>query len=139
MLNDLKLDSSLPLSAARKSTSELMANLGINQATRDFVLLNLYKNSSNEFDWRINLDSLQRNLHDVFNFPQENLKNAQFHGDTLFIGGGESDYIQKQDLGRIRENFPNAHFEFIEGAGHLVHVEKPAKFIEVVTKFLNSH
>lgn len=136
ILRNLKIDNSLSLPEARRTTSEQLAKIGVNQATRDFVLLNLVKNSNNVFEWRINVEGLLANVTDVFNFPQKNLA-SKFLGDTLFIGGADSNYIQKKDLGKIRINFPKAEFEFIERAGHLVHVEQPARFIEVVTKFLN--
>lgn len=137
ILRSLKIDDNQSLSQARKDTSEILSKIGLNQATRDFVLLNLVKNSHNAFEWRINLEGLMANVWDVFNFPQKNL-NSKYTGDTLFIAGADSNYIQKKDIGKIKINFPKAEFEFIERAGHLVHVEQPAKFIEVVTKFLNS-
>lgn len=136
ILKDLHIDNSHSLSQARKNTSEILAKLGMNQVTRDFVLLNLVKNATNEFEWRINLEALLNNLSDVFNFPQKNL-GVKYLGETLFIGGADSNYIQKKDIGKIRVNFPKAEFEFIERAGHLVHVEQPARFLAVVTKFLN--
>lgn len=137
VLRDLKLDSSLSLSDGRRAASELLSKIGINQATRDFVLLNLIKNTENAFEWRINLETLIANVKNVFHFPQKNL-NKKFVGDTLFIGGCDSNYIEKKDIGKIKINFPKAKFEFIERAGHLVHVEQPAKFIEVVSGFLNA-
>lgn len=135
-LCDLKLDESLSVSEARRFTSEVLAKIGVNQATRDFVLLNLIKNSENAFEWRINIESLKANIQNVLMFPQKNLS-KKFIGDTLFVGGANSKYIEKKDIGKIKVNFPKAQFEFIEGAGHLVHVEQPAKFIEVVSRFLN--
>lgn len=137
ILRKQKIDNSLSLSEARRTTSEELAKIGFNQATRDFVLLNLIKNAENVFEWRINLDGLMANITDVFNFPQKNLS-TKFLGDTLFIGGADSNYIQKKDIGKIRINFPRAEFEFVERAGHLVHVEQPAKFIELVSAFLNA-
>lgn len=137
VLSELKLDSNLSISEARKSTSEILAKIGVNQATRDFVLLNLIKSPENTFEWRVNVGALKNNIQDVLMFPQKNL-GKKFIGETLFIGGANSRYIEKKDTGKIKVNFPKAQFEFIEGAGHLVHVEQPAKFIEVVTRFLNA-
>lgn len=33
--------------------------------------------------------------------------------------------------------FPKAEFSYVKGAGHWVHSEKPAEFLELVTEFLN--
>lgn len=137
ILRDTKIDGNLSLSEARRTTSEQLSKIGVNQATRDFVLLNLTKNTENAFEWRINIEGLMANILDVFTFPQKSLA-SKFLGDTQFIAGADSNYVQKKDMGKIRINFPKAEFEFIERAGHLVHVEQPARFIEVVTRFLNS-
>lgn len=135
-LCDLKLDPNLTLIEARRFASEVLSKIGVNQATRDFVLLNLVKNAE-AFEWRINIEALKANIQNVLMFPPKNL-NKKFIGETLFIGGASSKYIEKKDIGKIKVNFPNSKFEFIEGAGHLVHVEQPAKFIEVVSHFLNA-
>ena len=38
----------------------------------------------------------------------------------------------------IKESFPLSKFAPVAKAGHWVHVEKPKKFIEIVTKFIKS-
>ena len=38
----------------------------------------------------------------------------------------------------IKESFPLSEFAPVAEAGHWVHVEKPIKFLEIVTKFLKS-
>ena len=43
-----------------------------------------------------------------------------------------------EDKETIRESFPLSEFAPVAEAGHWVHVEKPIKFLEIVTKFLKS-
>ena len=37
----------------------------------------------------------------------------------------------------ILNYFPKAEFQYIEDAGHWVHAEKPAEFLDLVCEFLN--
>lgn len=137
-LRDLKLDNSLTLSNGRRAADEALKIVMPDKPTRDFILLNLTKNADEKFEWRINLDALKENLSEnIFKFPQ-NILTKKFCGPTLFIGGTKSNYIDPKDVGKIKINFPRAEFEFIEQAGHLVHIDQPAKFIEVTTRFLNA-
>ena len=44
----------------------------------------------------------------------------------------------EKDKNTIKESFPLSEFAPVAKAGHWVHVEKPIKFLEIVTKFLKS-
>jgi len=62
--------------------------------------------------------------------------NVPFKGPSLFVKGGNSDYIQAEDHAIIEEKFPNSTIETIAGAGHWIHSDKPLDFVRVVSKFL---
>ena len=40
--------------------------------------------------------------------------------------------IKVSDHPEILERFPRADFQYIEGAGHWVHAQKPAEFLDIV-------
>ncbi|KAJ8953715.1 hypothetical protein NQ314_007325 [Rhamnusium bicolor] len=44
---------------------------------------------------------------------------------------------RKSDYPNILKLFPNAELKFIEGAGHWLHSEKPAEFLNITLEFLN--
>lgn len=46
-------------------------------------------------------------------------------------------FFRKSDHPHILKIFPNAEFKYIEGAGHWVHSEKPAEFLQICIEFLN--
>lgn len=46
-------------------------------------------------------------------------------------------FFRKSDFPKILKFFPNAEMKFIEGAGHWVHSEKPAEFLQLTLDFLN--
>ncbi len=100
---------------------------------RQFLLKNLYRNAQGQFDWRINLPVIERELHSV----GDELTNPRIVTEpTLFIRGSKSPYILDDDIPTIERLFPNVHIETIEGAGHWVQAEKPAEFVDVLLGFV---
>ncbi|MEV0601991.1 alpha/beta hydrolase [Streptomyces sp. NPDC050315] len=55
---------------------------------------------------------------------------------TLVIGGGADSHIPQEHLARMTELIPHAELVTIDGAGHLVHEERPREFLEAVRGFL---
>jgi esterase len=52
--------------------------------------------------------------------------------DTLFMRGGQSNYIREEDYDQIHSYFPLAEIHTIEKAGHWIHAEAPEEFISEV-------
>ncbi|MDP5135428.1 alpha/beta fold hydrolase [Rheinheimera baltica] len=101
---------------------------------RQFLLKSLIKDD-NAFHWRFNLTALKQNYSALIDGPQTD---GQYDGPTLFIKGGESDYIQAEHRPIIAKLFPNAQAKIIQGTGHWLHAEKPAAFTRLVQAFLLS-
>ena len=102
---------------------------------RQFLLKNLYRNEQGQFDWRLNLPVIERELHGI----GDELTNSRIVTEpTLFMRGSESPYITDEDIPTIKRIFPNAHIETIQGAGHWVQAEKPVEFVETLLKFLSA-
>ncbi len=83
--------------------------------------------------WRLNLDVLDAEMPKILNFPAID---GQFGGPTLFLSGGESDYVTAAHRPTIRARFPTARFAKITGAGHWLHAQKPRAFIASVQAWL---
>lgn len=100
---------------------------------RQFLLKNLFRNAQGQFDWRLNLPVIERELHGI----GDELTNPQIvHKPTLFIRGSESPYILDEDIPAINRIFPTARVETIQDAGHWVQAEKPVEFVETLMKFI---
>jgi pimeloyl-ACP methyl ester carboxylesterase len=100
---------------------------------RQFLLKNLYRNEQGQFDWRLNLPVIERELHTV----GEELTNPRIVLEpTLFMRGSESPYILDEDIPTIKRIFPNAQIATIQGAGHWVQAEKPVEFVDTLLNFL---
>ena len=62
--------------------------------------------------------------------------NLIFNKPTLFIRGGNSNYILDDDFPEINSHFPNISIKTIPEVGHWLHAEKPKEFLELTLDFL---
>lgn len=104
-------------------------------ALRQFLLKNLAREDSGAFTWRINLDGIYHNYHEMLKMFTAN---SQFPKPTLFIRGANSGYIRNIDLVTIRDIFPAAQLTTIPNSGHWVHAEAPREFAQAVLNFLTA-
>lgn len=104
------------------------------RGVRQFLLKNLARNEKKEFEWKINLPILKKNI-EVIGKGLE--KKLNIEKDVLFIGGKNSNYITSEDHSIINEFFPHAKIEMVEDAGHWIHAEKPEAFLTLIEDFLN--
>lgn len=111
-------------------------------SVRQFLLKSLNK-TNNGFAWRFNLEALMANYQALIGDELSltagpDSKPATFDGPTLFIKGGDSDYILAEHRPAIMALFPHAQAKIIQGTGHWLHAEKPAVFCKLVRDFLLS-
>jgi pimeloyl-ACP methyl ester carboxylesterase len=128
-LNSIDLKSLQTRQEADSQFSKYEPELGV----RQFLLKNLYRSESNNFEWRINLPIITEKIENVGEALDQTSKVSV---PTLFVKGGSSRYIREKDEALIKKIFLNVKLASIEGAGHWVHAEKPQEFIDVVRGFL---
>lgn len=118
---------------SRTEADELLANYISAPAIRQFLLKNLYWRTKEELSLRLNLEALAQNVEEVGKgLPQD----ASYSGKTLFIKGGNSDYINLDDESDISTHFSNFQIQVIEKTGHWVHAEKRKDFFNLSLAFL---
>lgn len=102
-------------------------------AVRTFLLKNLAK-VGGVFQWRMNLDDLHQNYGDLISSN----RTACYEGDTLFVKGGDSDYIKEGHRADITQRFPNAQLRIVANTGHWLHAEKPEIVAKLVLRFMSA-
>uniref|UniRef100_A0A1B6G7H0 sn-1-specific diacylglycerol lipase ABHD11 n=1 Tax=Cuerna arida TaxID=1464854 RepID=A0A1B6G7H0_9HEMI len=129
---DLKED--LTLAEARKKATEKLTKLELEPKLINFLLTNLADNEPvSNWRWKFNIRAIAENFEtEICRFP---ILRTDVNTRTLFISGMNSDYIRPQDEPRIRKIFPRSHFQYIVGAGHWVHADRPQAFIQTVSGF----
>jgi pimeloyl-ACP methyl ester carboxylesterase len=101
-----------------------------------FLMKGLYRQDDHRFAWRFNLNDIIPQYENILGF--ENPNQEIFEGETLFIRGSASNYIQDKNWDDIHALFPRAKLETIVNAGHWLHAEKPIEFIDIVSAFLSA-
>ena len=119
---------------ARKEADERLARAGVDDlAMRQFLLTHLVRTDTG-LRWQVNLEGLTRYVEDLALSPLE--ESDRFDGETLFLLGGKSSYVQEDDRPGIVEHFPGARFEVLVSSGHNPHYESREEFVEIVEKFI---
>jgi pimeloyl-ACP methyl ester carboxylesterase len=97
-----------------------------------FLMKNLYWATEEQLAWRVNAPLLARELPAILAaIGPETVRTP-----TLFIRGGQSDYILREDLPAIKEQFPNSRVETVPYAGHWVHAQAPDEVIALIRSTL---
>ena len=115
--------------AADEMLSEYISNVG----TRQFLLKNLYWEAKGVLGLRVHLSVVTKQIEQVGKALPEKFS---FEGETLFIRGEKSGYVQDLDMISIKKQFPNSKLATVSNAGHWLHAENPADFNHFVTDFL---
>ncbi|NQZ83612.1 MAG: alpha/beta fold hydrolase [Colwellia sp.] len=118
---------------SRKEADKQLANFVDEASIRQFLLRNLTPNDGS-FSFKCNIEFISNCYHQVM---QAYSGLATFTGDTLFIKGGNSDYILAEHRAVIKKLFPNSKAKIIQGTGHWLHAEKTVAFNKIVNDFLN--
>ena len=105
--------------------------------TRLFLLQSLTGSPGN-YHWRLNLEVLHRYMSDIVGFPADELLDKVSDVATAVIYGEGSDYVRPEHHQLMKNYFPNAYFEGIEGAGHWLHVEQPKPVVNALLEFVRN-
>lgn len=89
--------------------------------------------SFNRGEWRFNVAALWDNYDEISGWNPI----PPYRGETLFIKGGNSSYIQAAYRDAIAEQFPCAHAHIVAGTGHWLHGEKPVQVLRAIHRFLD--
>jgi pimeloyl-ACP methyl ester carboxylesterase len=106
----------------RKDAESLLSVKIPSAKERGLILKNLERTSENTFAWKLNAQSLSKNL------------------DKIMVGverpSGDSEYIPNNDYKDILKVFPAAEIIVIPGAGHWIQVDKPEEVVRYIRRLL---
>lgn len=121
---------------SRNEVDALLTNHIPDFGTRQFLLKSLYWQEPGQLAFRFNLSVFNQKIDQIGKPLPEN---AVFLESTLFIRGGNSNYILDQDKVAIQQHFPKATLETIPNVGHWLHAENPALFYQFCIDFLKNN
>ena len=113
--------------------SAMVAFLGNDQSTIQFLMKNISRDSEGKLEWKANMPVIIS----AYGHLMESIgETGMYPGPTMFIRGQKSRYILEEDLPMIAGLFPQYRLETIPGAGHWVHADAPTAFAEAIRGFL---
>ncbi|WP_076585639.1 alpha/beta fold hydrolase [Vibrio ostreicida] len=116
---------------SRKEALDILAEHIELEGVRQFLSKSLYNNGLH-LDWRFNVASLWQNYHEILAWdPIDTITNP-----TLFIKGGNSDYLTEEHQNDVKKQFINARAHVIGNTGHWLHAEKPKEVLRAIRKFI---
>jgi len=132
----LQAMSSVPLAKmnSRQQVDDYLSDKIPSSTTRQFLLTNLDRKDDNTFEWQVNLSALKSYREEMASYQPS--PNARYEGETLFIGGGRSEYHLDRDRDLILQYFPNSHLEIVRESGHWIHFEATDEFVRLVVRFV---
>ena len=118
---------------SRQEADKYLAEYISQSSLRQFLLQNL-QFKEGRYSWRLNLQAISRSISQITGFPDvSNI--TPFPERVLFIGGGQSDYLNRNNQQLTRKLFPKASFSTIKPAGHWLHAEQPKLFLALVNPY----
>ena len=120
--------------ASRNDADKILSDYVPEPDVRQFLLKNLTRKSGGGFEWKINLEAIDRNIEAM----GEGMKySGKYDGPSLFIKGKKSKYYTEGDEMLITDIFPKAKFATLD-TGHWVQAEKPDEFASLVINYLTN-
>ncbi len=116
----------------RKGAQEILQAFESEPAVLSFLLTNWRKQDDGIWGWRLNLNAITKEYAHI----ASRLDGTPYDGPTLFIRGGNSDYITAEHRDEILSLFPKADVRTIEGTGHWFHAEKPDLTLRIIKRFI---
>lgn len=118
----------------RSDADEQLAHYVDNKGVRQFLLRNLTR-ENDHFIFKCNLEYIDNCYQQIM----QGFDGATpYNGATLFIKGGDSDYIQLSHKTIIEQLLPQSKVKIIQGAGHWLHAEKSTAFNKIAHDFINN-
>jgi len=107
-------------------------------AVRGFLLQNL-RREGEAWRWQLNLRVLGDDLDAIRDWPAAELTGCDpYLGPVLWVSGEHSGYVRDEHATTMEGWFPRVRRVTVKGAGHWVHSEQPAVFIDVLRRFVGT-
>ena len=118
---------------SREEVEEILFPYIPDLGTRQFLMKSLYWVEQGQLAFRFNLEVFKKSIEEIGVSLNTNFV---FNKPTLFIRGGNSNYILDKDVQEIKNYFPMMQLETIPYVGHWLHAENPKLFFEISSNFL---
>jgi len=116
---------------SRRAAEEQLSGEVPETSMRQFLLKNLARTNSH-YRWRANLPVLRDSYDEIWGAIEPT---GSYDGPALFVKGSESDVVSGPREATVRDFFPQARIESVEGAGHWIHSTHFEHFLSLIRNF----
>jgi esterase len=120
---------------SRNEVEAILANHIPDFGTRQFLMKSLNWEEPGQLAFRFNLKVFNQTIDQIGSALSDHLI---FNKSTLFLRGGDSNYILDEDFVGIKQHFPKAEIVTISNAGHWLHAENPQDFFQATISALHA-
>ncbi len=117
----------------RQQAMDILAQHIEIDGVRQFLSKSLYK-EGNKMAWRFNVKSLLTNYAEIIGWQEISPTEIP----TLFVKGGDSDYLMPEHQPAVQKQFKQAKAHIIANTGHWLHAEKPSEVMRVIRKYISA-
>ncbi|OFE14721.1 esterase [Humibacillus sp. DSM 29435] len=130
----------LPLSELTSRADAEARFVEPDQGVKAFLLQNLRRDGAG-WRWQVNLDLVARDAargseSRIAGWPGSVDTLSPYAGPVLWVSGGDSRYVGRDDGERMRRYFPRARLLTIKGVGHWVHSDAPDIIVTALRRFV---
>jgi esterase len=118
---------------SRKEANKALADCIPDHGLVYFLMKNLTRHKDGSYGLKMNLEAIENAYDEIigeitFDWP--------LSMPTLFLKGGDSNYVTEEDEHEIEKWFSNVEFDEVDEAGHWLHADHPEMFLEKVKSFI---
>ena len=117
----------------RKEIDEALMEYESDSGVRLFLAKNIERRDEGGFAVKSNIHAIKNAYQGIIG---EFAISGMYSGPCIFILGANSKYLKEDDKSMVQEHFPNVDYVSIPNAGHWVHADNPAAFLEALNLFL---
>ena len=117
----------------RKEIDEALMEYESDSGVRLFLAKNIERRDEGGFAVKSNIHAIKYAYQGIIG---EFAISGMYSGPCIFILGANSKYLKEDDKSMVQEHFPNVDYVSIPNAGHWVHADNPAAFLEALNLFL---
>jgi len=121
-------------SKSRQSAQKTLMSYINDEVKSNFLLKGLFFTSTKTPHLKFNLVAIQKNIHNMLSSLHSDIL---FDGETYFLSGANSNYIQRRDVKYISKLFSLYKIIEIKNAGHWIHYDNKSDFLKTIGQIFN--
>jgi len=118
--------------SSRREAGTRLSEQIADEALASSILMNVGRARDGKLFWRLGVEEIAAD----FDGLSEPAPQSVYGGACLFVRGGASSYFPAERESEVRARFSSARVECLEGAGHLLHIDRPDALRGLLAEFL---